>query len=490
METYSAIAAEWDLWHVIFQQLRRCAEGGHELAQYVYNRVCEEAGGEQERVGLIALLFRGDMNFFRQFDAEARRLERLDMCDAARSVLCAVYHTISEGTVQWHTEDAASTDDADLSVAAMSWASSAHDPFSVGSGCLKVCVEFTGLFTAKATVDIPIDLNMSAYKAHLELLYNAFVALKIPPDALTDEYTDDVDLTCSPQDLPMLYGHHVLLVEVFERRGQDPSLLEGSARRREVLAPSRTVDLILHDMSTRKTVSLETHTNSDMSAVALRLKESLHPATRPLSILTVGTGRTGPLLPKTGSVRDALVAGSELQRPFANITSFYALVGGGKRGRSSSGSRDDVQRAGVEEGSTAPASASAAAVMGEYSGPNMRKELLAFRSYVEDLCGDPNCSLVYAWSKLQSAASSGSSKAKYWCQAIQKMAGGDELGRIKVFHSLLNDDNGDRSEIRASSSAAAAVAPAAASSAPAESGRTEQQADGTNATPPPPPRAA
>jgi hypothetical protein len=349
-------------------------------------------------------------------------------------------------------------------------------------------VQFTGLYTGTATVDIPVDFNMSGYKAHLELLYNAFVVLKIPPEALTDEYTDDVDLTCSPRDLPMLYGHHVLLVEVFERRGQDPGLLEGSARRREVLFPSRTVDLILHDMSTRKTVSLETHTNSDMSAVALRLEESLHPAVRPLSILTVGTGRTGPLLPKTGSVREALLAGSELRRPFANITSFYALVGGGKRGRSSSGSRDDVQRASGEEGSTAPASASVATVMDKlYSGPNVRKALLAFRSYVEDLCGDPNCSLLDAWTKLQSAASSGDGTAKLWCETI-RAAGGDDETRISMLHSLLNDENGERSEIRASSSAAAASAAiaSASSSCAAAAVDGQPQVDGTNASPPSP----
>jgi hypothetical protein len=447
MDSYSAIAADWEVWRQIFQLLRRCAESGHELAGYIYGRVCSEVHSEEERVGLIALVFGGNMEYFRQFEAEACRLERSSACDEAKSVLHEVYRniavsavpeTVSEGTV-------AGMDDTALE-------------------CLKVCVEFTGMLTARATVDIPIDLNMSAYKAHLELLYDAFIVLKIPPAALTDEYTDDVDLTCSPRDLPMLYGHHVLLVEVFERRGQDPSLLEGSARRSEVLTPSRTVDLILHDMSTRRTVSLETHTNSDMSALAPRVRECLHAAVRPLSILTVGTGRTGPLLPKTGVVRDTLVAGSELQRPIAYITSFYALVGGGKRGRSSSGSRGDVQQACVEEGSTSPASASAAAVMDKlYSGPNLRKELLAFRSYVEDLCGDPNCSLLDAWTKLKSAESSGDSTAKHWCQTI-RTAGGDEETRISMLHALLNDEDGERSEIRASSSATAAVAPAADSS--------------------------
>jgi hypothetical protein len=125
----------------------------------------------------------------------------------------------------------------------------------------------------------------------------------------------------------------------------------------EVRVPSRTVDLILHDTSTRTTATLETHTNSDMSAVARRVRERLHPAVRPLSIMTVGTGRTGPLLSRTGVVRDILEPGSSATRPFAYITSFYAIAGGGKRRLGS-----DTDEAGGSSTSAAAASCGPAAL--------------------------------------------------------------------------------------------------------------------------------
>jgi hypothetical protein len=398
------------------------------------------------------------MEYFRQFEAEACRLERSSACDEAKSVLHEVYRnvavsavpeTVSEGTV-------AGMDDTALE-------------------CLKVCVEFTGMLTARATVDIPIDLNMSAYKAHLELLYDAFVVLKIPPAALTDEYTDDVDLTCSPRDLPMLYGHHVLLVEVFERRGQDPSLLEGSARRREVLTPSRTVDLILHDTSTRRTVSLETHTNSDMSALALRVKESLHEAVRPLSVMTVGTGRTGPLLPKTGIVRDALVAGSELPRPFAYITSFYALIGGGKRALATlDDALDDDQGHSNSTASSALATCPSWESFGLLPVEVLREELNSLKVCCTNLgWNEPADHSMYMslWTAMDRAE--GDVIASTWASRIRNWSSND-TGRVKLLMVLLGGGDGNsvatagaRASAPIASSSCAAVAPTSSSFAAA-----------------------
>jgi hypothetical protein len=244
----------------------------------------------------------------------------------------------------------------------------------------------------------------------------------------------------------MLDGYRVLLVEFFERRGQDPSLLEGSARRREVLTPSRTVDLILHDTSTRRTVSLETHTNSDMSALALRVKESLHEAVRPLSIMTVGTGRTGPLLPKTGVVRDALVAGSELPRPFAYITSFYALVGGGKRARDTLDCPAEVVT-----------------------------ELKELRTYCADHGFDAaagDSAFVAMLTKLLLAAVNGDPVARKWAGRITDGAN-TEAERVGVLKSLLSD--GDSTAGGGSESASSAAA-TSASAGPATAAATSASA--------------
>jgi hypothetical protein len=192
-----------------------------------------------------------------------------------------------------------------------------------------VAVTFSGALEARAVVQIPLDMPMATYKSFIEQLYNSYALLQVPVEALgVDTAVRDIDLTCTPNELPRIGTWLVLDVQLSPRIGVDPSEVDGRERRSAVF--HRTVDILLTDHSTRTSTTIEAHSNSTMGAVRDRMLAGLHPAVRPLSILVVGSGRLGPLVPSRGTVRDALDIG-DTQRPLVLASAHYALLGAGKR---------------------------------------------------------------------------------------------------------------------------------------------------------------
>jgi hypothetical protein len=281
------------------------AAGGRESRQYL-QWFGTAADSDEGRAELLRHMFECDHEMHLTLLLGPRLLTRA----IAGAVLADIYDNISR----------ASTELGDLV--------SVSEVQSVGE-LVQVAVTFSGTVEARAVVQIPVDMPMATYKNFIEQMYGAYALLQVPIEALDVGYGAlDIDLTCTPVELPRIGDWPVLAVQLSPRIGTDPSLVEGRERRGAVF--HRTVDIHLFDHSTRTSVSLEAHSNSTMGAVRDRMLAGLHPAVRPLSILVIGSGRLGPLVPSRGTVRDVLDIGDNM-RPLVLTSAHYALLGAGKR---------------------------------------------------------------------------------------------------------------------------------------------------------------
>jgi hypothetical protein len=422
--------------------------------------VCNEASGEEERVGLVALLFGGNMDFFRQFDAEARRLVRLDMCDAARSVLCAVYRNIAvsavPATVSDGTAEVVSVHSSGPSASTMSvWPAHAatttvflRDAYSGDFIELTVSSEMTwASFVA--------TLRPSRLSDDLVLLYPQLGAV-MPFACISseDSMVDSIGSYVGVAEqlvvaVPWLPGYQRR--ELF-RSAQSVPLVGDIGTDEDFLmmmeaawdfvqsTPSRTVTLQLYDCSTRHTFVTEAHSNSSMGVVRPRVVQLLPPALRELSIVVQGQGFSGPLLPRSGLVR-SLIGTDTGMRPVVALTSKYSLAGGGKRPRVDS---------------------------------SVAAEMMEFRTYCADNGFDAaagDSAFVVLLTKLLLEAVNGNPVARKWAGRITDSASTD-AGRVDVLKELLSDGDGN----------GGSEPPVDGTAASASAAASEQQSNGSQCT--------
>jgi hypothetical protein len=473
MDAYSAIAADWPMWCQIFQMLRRCAEGGHELASYIYTRVCSEASSEQEQVGLVALVFDGNMEFFRQFEADACRLEARQI---ARSLLGQIYFGIADNEAVMSEAErnmVVSVPSTEIVPSRGMMTVYVRDPFDnryisfevLGEMCPASLAGFLGVGCTFSNVLVYADLRDTLPSSVL-CPYGELSSI--------EELAGNRDLVLGFPELPGQVHDSVFRsarhIELRRGGGDDPDLAEYlvscyHSMRNSMGRQSRRMRVLVHSPVEEgsRPVTLSVDTSARLSWLHERAVEIYGLPRELAGRVQLRRLRGNGVLPPHGALRSCGYV------PRLRVELYMCGVFGGGKRKLADGEGDPSAAPSTSSAPASPAPASSAPASSAHSAPlvvprlkQVAAELKELRTYCaahgfDATAGDSAFKPMLT--KLLLAAVDGDPVAKKWASRIADGAD-TEAERIGVLKSYLSD--GDST-----------------------AGGTEQ-ADGTNASPPHP----